>query len=328
MPLKDSFNRVVTDLRLSVTSACNYHCVYCRPKTETPAKELTWPEYLEIARLFIELGVRKIRITGGEPLMRGGIVDFVRNLSELSRRGADKVVTTLTTNGHFLAPIATDLKQAGLDRVTVSLDSLEACTFGHITGASAGLAPVLAGIRAAVRAGLSPVKVNCVLIRGINDDQIERFAEFARDEQAVVRFIEFMPLNGERAWNQDSVVPPADIIKRVSAVHPIRELPRDHSETARRFVFADGTGEIGIISSITNQFCKTCSRVRVTSDGKIRACLFGSFEHDLAGLLRAGASDAALKSMMTSALMMKEPGHRIGTESFATPGRSMLSIGG
>lgn len=328
MALIDSFNRVVTDLRLSITSACNYHCVYCRPSKDVPAGELTWPEYLHIARLFVELGVRKIRVTGGEPLLRKGIVAFIRDLSRLSSLVGENVEITLTTNGHFLAPLATELKQAGLDRATVSLDSLDDSAFARITGERDGLSKVLAGIRAAVSAGLTPLKVNSVLIRGINDDQVERFIEFARREHVIVRFIEFMPLNAGRSWTRESVVSATEIIGRVAALHPIRELAGRGCQTARRFAFQDGAGEIGVITSISDQFCKKCGRVRVTADGKIRACLFGAFEHNLIGLLRAKASDAALNSMIRSALMMKEAGHRIGTQSLTAPNRSMISIGG
>jgi GTP 3',8-cyclase len=331
--LRDSHGRAITDLRLSVTDRCNYRCLYCRTGTDgAQYSELPLADYARILRLFVSLGVEKIRLTGGEPLLRAGLVDLLREAASLSRafdpeRGPLDIA--LTTNGHLLAPMARDLRAAGLTRVTVSLDAMDPGTFGRMTRVPNGFERVRDGIRAAQDAGLGPVKVNCVLVRGINDHQIEAFAEFSRSEGVVVRFIEFMPLEEDRSWNRDSVVPLEEIVARLDAMQPLRSLAANHaSETARRYTFADGLGEIGIIAPVSHPFCGHCSRVRVTSDGKVRTCLFSQSEYDLAGRMRRGATDEELRDWLRGVVDRKEARHHIGEPGFLKPSRSMVHIGG
>jgi cyclic pyranopterin phosphate synthase len=235
----------------------------------------------------------------------------------------------MTTNGHLLDGLAAPLRAAGLRRVTVSMDAVDAATFERITRVPGSFSAVLAGIRAARAAGLEPLKINCVLLRGFNDDQMEGFAHFARREGVVVRFIEFMPLEEGRLWTPEIVVPLKEIVERIGRVLPLVELePREASETARRYGFEDGVGEIGIIAPVTQAFCGACSRVRLTSDGKIRTCLFSQVEHDLYGRLRAGASDAELAGYIIRTVQGKEPRHHIGEPGFLKPSRSMVHVGG
>jgi len=235
----------------------------------------------------------------------------------------------LTTNGHFLDELAAPLKGAGLNRVTVSMDAVDEPTFERITRVPGSYQAVLAGIRAARAAGLTPLKINCVLLRGFNDSQIEGFARFAREENVVVRFIEFMPLEEGRLWTPEIVVPLAEIVARIGRLLPLVKLPpREASETAQRYTFKDGVGEIGIIAPVSQAFCGACSRVRLTSDGKIRTCLFSQVEHDLYGRLRAGESDAELRTYIFRTVQGKEARHHIGEPEFLKPSRSMVHIGG
>lgn len=235
----------------------------------------------------------------------------------------------LTTNGHLLDGLAQPLKDAGLHRVTVSMDAVEEHTFERITRVPGSFKAVLRGVRAAKVAGLTPVKINCVLLRGFNDDQIEGFAEFARNEDVIVRFIEFMPLEEDRLWSPDVVVPLREIVERIGRVMPLVELPpNEASETARRYTFADGRGEIGIIAPVSQAFCGACSRIRLTSDGKIRTCLFSQIEHDLYGRMRAGCGDVELRDYITRTVFEKEARHHIGEPGFLKPSRSMVHIGG
>ena len=328
--LTDSHGRVVHDLRVSVTDSCNYKCIYCRTgEVGAQYSDLPIEDYLRLIRLFVSLGITKVRLTGGEPLLRHGLVDLVRELARLRTLAGDRVDVALTTNGHLLASLATPLKSAGLDRVTVSMDAVDAATFERITRVPGSFTKVLAGIRAAREAGLDPVKINCVLLRGFNDDQIEGFAHFARQENVVVRFIEFMPLEEGRLWTPEIVVPLAEIVARIGRILPLVALPpREPSETARRYGFEDGRGEIGIIAPVSQAFCGACSRVRLTSDGKIRTCLFSQTEHDLYGRLRAGESDANLRAYIHQVVQGKEARHHIGEPGFLKPSRSMVHIGG
>jgi cyclic pyranopterin phosphate synthase len=327
--LRDKFGRYITDLRLSVTDRCNYKCVYCRTGNEGALyADLPFSDYLQICRLFVARGIEKIRLTGGEPLLRKGLVDFVRDLSYLRTLSGQPLDIALTTNGHLLADLAEPLKQAGLTRVTVSMDAVEPKKFAAITRVNNGFENVLAGIRAAKKAGLEPVKVNCVLLRGFNDDQIPAFGKFARDEGVVLRFIEFMPLEEGRVWSPDVVVPLEEILERMQPFRPLREIEHGYSETARRYVFDDGIGEIGIIAPVSHPFCGHCSRVRVTSDGKIRTCLFSIFDHDLAARMRAGDSDQELGAFIDSVIAKKEARHHIGEPDFVPASRTMVHIGG
>lgn len=328
--LVDKFGRQITDLRLSVTDRCNYRCVYCRTGEEsfTPS-ELPMEDYLRIVRVFASLGIEKVRLTGGEPLLRRGLVDLVRELAGLRTAAGEPLDLAITTNGHLLASLAKPLRNAGLSRITVSMDAVEAETFARITRVPGSFAHVLRGVRAAREAGLGPVKVNCVVLRGWNDDQIVPFAEFARAEDVIVRFIEFMPLEEDRIWAPDTVVPLPEVLDRLRAYRPLVALPANApGETARRYTFDDGVGEIGVIAPVSQAFCGACSRVRVTSDGKIRTCLFSHFDHDLHRVLRRGGSDEHMAAFIEATIAKKEARHHIGEVGFLQPGRTMVHIGG
>jgi cyclic pyranopterin phosphate synthase len=329
-PLTDSHGRVIHDLRVSITDRCNYKCVYCRTGEAGPQyPELAIEEYLRLIGLFVGLGITKVRLTGGEPLLRREIVDMVKELSRLRTLDGDPLDLALTTNGHLLESLARPLKEAGLNRVTVSMDAVDATIFERITRVPRSFPVVLKGIRAAREAGLTPLKINCVLLRGFNDDQIEGFARFAREEDVVVRFIEFMPLEEGRLWSPQIVVTLREIVDRIGRSMPLVELPpREASETARRYTFSDGVGEIGIIAPVSQAFCGACSRVRLTSDGKVRTCLFSQVEHDLYGRLRSGAGDEELRAYIIRTVQEKEARHHIGEPGFLKPSRSMVHIGG
>ncbi len=328
--LVDRFGRRITDLRVSVTDRCNYKCVYCRTGEDGSGfAELPMGDYLRLIRVFVGLGIEKVRLTGGEPLLRTGLVELVRELAGLRTVRGERLDIAITTNGHLLAALAGPLRDAGLSRVTVSMDAVEPETFARMTRVPGSFAKVLAGVRAAQRVGLGPVKVNCVLLRGFNDDQIVPFARFAREEGVIVRFIEFMPLEEGRVWAPDIVVPMDELVERLEACMPLVALPANSpGETARRFTFADGVGEIGIIAPVSQAFCGACSRVRLTSDGKIRTCLFSHFDHDLHGVMRAGGSDGELAGFIERTIEKKEARHHIGEAGFVQPGRSMVHIGG
>jgi GTP 3',8-cyclase len=341
--LRDSHGRAITDLRISVTDRCNYRCVYCRTGNEgAQFTELAIEVYLRMIRVFVRLGIEKVRLTGGEPLLRSGLVEMVQELAQMRTAYTDDGVElppgdpeakpldiALTTNGHLLEGLAAPLKAAGLNRVTVSMDAVDPETFTRITRVPRSFDHVLAGIRAARDVGLGPVKVNCVLLRGFNDSQIEEFAELSRREKVIVRFIEWMPLEEDRSWKRDTVVTLEEIVERLNAVRPLVELsPKALSETARRFTFDDGIGEIGIIAPVSHPFCGHCSRVRLTSDGKIRTCLFSQSDHDLYGRLRRGESDEDLQEYIRRVMWRKEARHHIGEPDFQKPSRNMVRIGG
>lgn len=328
--LTDSYGRVIHDLRVSITDRCNYKCIYCRTgEFGAQYPELAIDEYLRLIGLFVDLGITKVRLTGGEPLLRRSLLDLIRELAGLQTLSGAPLDLAVTTNGHLLEGLASPLKAAGLNRVTVSMDAVDAAVFERITRVPGSFATVLKGIRAARSAGLTPLKINCVLLRGFNDDQIEAFARFAREEDVVVRYIEFMPLEEGRLWTPDIVVPLREIVERIGRELPLVELPpRDPGETARRYTFSDGVGEIGIIAPVSQAFCGACSRVRLTSDGKIRTCLFSQVEHDLYGRMRAGASDGELRDYIFRTVQGKEARHHIGEPGFLKPTRSMVHIGG
>jgi cyclic pyranopterin phosphate synthase len=328
--LIDRFGRQITDLRVSVTDRCNYRCIYCRTGNDgAQFAELPMAHYLRLIRAFVSLGIEKIRLTGGEPLLRNGLVDLVRELAALRSVSGRPLDIAITTNGHLLASLAQPLADAGLSRVTVSMDAVEPETFARITRVPGSFAKVLAGVRAAQAAGLGPVKINCVLLRGFNDDQIVPFARFAREEGVIVRFIEFMPLEEDRIWAPDTVIPMDELLARLNTYMPTAPLPAtSHGETARRYSFEDGLGEIGIIAPVSQAFCGACSRVRLTSDGKIRTCLFSHFDHDLYGVLCRGGSDEDLAQFIERTIAKKEARHHIGEPGFLQPSRSMVHIGG
>jgi len=326
----DSHGRVIHDLRVSITDRCNYKCVYCRTgEFGAQYPELSIEDYLRLIKLFVGLGIEKVRLTGGEPLLRSGLIELIEELAKLRSLTGNPLDLALTTNGHLLDKLASPLKAAGLQRVTVSMDAVDAPTFERITRVPGSFKKVVAGVRAARDAGLTPLKINCVLLRGFNDGEIEGFARFAREEDVVVRFIEFMPLEEGRLWTPEIVVPLAEIIARISREMPLVPLPpREASETARRYTFPDGVGEIGIIAPVSQAFCGACSRVRLTSDGKIRTCLFSQVEHDLYGRLRAGENEEALSDYIVQTIYGKEARHHIGEPGFLKPSRSMVHIGG
>ena len=329
--LRDGHGRLITDLRLSVTDRCNYRCVYCRTGNDgAQFAELPLEEYARLLRIFVSLGIEKVRLTGGEPLLRAGLLDLIREVATLkSEFTPEPIDIALTTNGHLLAPMAQDLKDAGLSRITISMDAVDPETFTRITRVPGSFERVQAGIRAAQATGLGPIKINCVLLRGFNDEQIEAFAEFSRRENVIVRFIEFMPLEEDRSWTPETVVPMTEIVERLNKVRPLVALPANNpSETARRFTFDDGVGEIGIIAPVSQPFCGHCSRVRLTSDGKVRTCLFSQFDHDLIGPMRRGASDDELRERIRGIIEKKEARHHIGEPEFLKPSRSMVHIGG
>ena len=328
--LRDSHGRVITDLRVSITDRCNYKCVYCRTgEVGAQYAELKTEEYLRLIRLFVSLGIEKVRLTGGEPLLRRDLTEMVRELAGWRTPSGEPLDIAITTNGHLLEDLAAPLKAAGLSRVTVSMDAVDQGTFERVTRVPGSFPAVVRGIRAAQDAGLGPVKVNCVLLRGFNDDQVEGFGRFAREQNVIVRFIEFMPLEEGRLWNLDMVVPLTEIVDRLGTVFPLKRLtPNAASETARRYGFTDGIGEIGIIAPVTQAFCGACSRVRLTSDGKIRTCLFSQEDHDLYGQMYAGATDINLQEYILRIIQKKEARHHIGESGFLKPSRSMVHIGG
>jgi cyclic pyranopterin phosphate synthase len=328
-PLVDPYGRVHSDLRLSVTDRCNFRCTYCMPEDEgmtfAPSSELLRVEEIaRVAGIARDLGVTSVRITGGEPLVRRGIVDIVEALGRLGF-----VDLSLTTNGSSLARLAAPLAAAGLQRVNVSCDSLRTDTFAAIRRRG-HLETVLRAMDAAEAAGLTPLKVNVVLVPGENDDEVLDFARFARTTGRIVRFIEFMPLDADQRWRRDLVVSGAAVMARIAAVYPLEQLAADEDDPApaTRYAFRDGIGEIGFISSVTDAFCGTCNRLRLTPDGAVRNCLFSDEELSVRDVMRAGGSDAAVERVLRQSVWGKLPGHGINDPGFLHPTRSMSRIGG
>ena len=352
--LQDTHNRIIGDLRISITDRCNFKCVYCLPETEEAAKRflpastetaepvsqtvkkplypwkprsqiLNYEEIIQIVRVASQLGVNKIRITGGEPLLRQNVdwliaqIASIRTIRDLS----------LTTNGTNFKRLAKRLKLSGLDRVTISLDSLDRANFKKITGYD-GLANVLESIRLAKSLDLSPVKINAVIIRGLNDQEIPQLAQFAIDEQIIMRFIEFMPLDSQHVWRRSHVVSAAEIEKLLHSLYHLTPLPSNHlSETSTRWSLGQGKAEIGIIAPVTQPFCGNCNRIRLTADGKIRTCLFSHNEHDLKSILRHNSySNETLTDRLKQIVLRKEKGHRINQPDYVQPERTMSLIGG
>jgi cyclic pyranopterin phosphate synthase len=330
VPLIDPFARRVRDLRLSVTDRCNFRCTYCMPEEGMawlPRSEvLTYEELARVARVCVEhFGFDGIRVTGGEPTVRAHLPRLFEMLAPL---GVD---LAMTTNGVRLPELAHDLAAAGLQRVNVSLDTLRPETFRALTRRDE-LDRVLAGIDAALDAGLAPVKVNCVVIRGVNDDEVVDLAAFGRERGVGVRFIEFMPLDAPGEWTMDQVVPGSEILERIDAVFPLAEPDSarhgPHVEPAARVHYRDGRGDVGVIASVTEPFCESCDRVRITAEGKFRTCLFALEETDLRAFMRGGRSDQELAAAIEQAVGSKWAGHRIGQVTFVRPPRSMSQIGG
>ena len=327
--LKDTFGRTIDDLRISLTDRCNFRCIYCMPAEGLPwlprREILTYEEILHLARIFIGLGIHTIRLTGGEPLMRQDVEVLIAGLVRLDAT----LDLSMTTNGFFLVEKVQRLADAGLKRINVSLDSLRPERFERMVRRDGQLvSKILAGIRLAREAGLNPIKLNCVIMRGYNDDEIADFARLGREQDVQVRFIEYMPLDAQGRWTMDTVVPGAEIHARVHAAYPLRSEQGNGSEPATVHHFADGRGSIGIIASVSQPFCDSCNRVRITADGHLRTCLFSLTEHDLKGLLRSGASDEDLADFIIATVWKKEAGHKINQSDFVKPDRSMSAIGG
>ena len=347
--LRDARNRIIRDLRVSLTDRCNFRCFYCLPNGEPPLarKEtiLTFEEIEYICDIFVSLGIEKIRLTGGEPLLRKDIETLIEKLARLKVRSPKSKVQghskidfddsrllkdlALTTNGHSFPRRAEGLKRAGLDRVTISLDSLRRERFKEITGVDA-LENVLDSIETAKRVGLTPVKINAVLVRGRNDDEIVDFAGFAREYDVKMRFIEFMPLDAGHGWNRNQIVPAKEIREAINAVFPLELKEKSRgTETAWRYRFADGAkGEIGIVAPVTEMFCGACSRIRLTADGQIRTCLFSTVEHNLRDVVRNGTTRAEIIEFIQAVVLKKEARHTINDAEFAPASRSMSFIGG
>ena len=327
MTLHDKFGRQITDLRISVTDRCNFRCVYCRSADPENYREheqiLSWGELGRLARIFVNLGIEKMRITGGEPLVRDGAEGYIRKLHEL---GVADI--SMTTNGHLLSERVPSLIAAGLDRINISLDSLDPIKFEKITRTRT-YDSVMRGIDAVQASPLAPAKINAVLVRGFNEDEVEAFAAFARDRGVIMRFIEFMPLDADRHWSRELMVPAEEVYRRIHAQWPLVQIPHAKSETARKYKFADGApGEIGLIAPVTQPFCGHCSRIRLTADGKVRTCLFSKDDHDLRALLRNGATDHDIEERIRAMVIEKEAGHRINEPGFQPPSRTMVFIGG
>jgi len=326
--LVDGHGRTIGDVRVSVTDRCNFRCQYCMPAEGLPWLEredvLRFEEIERLVALLSQMGVADVRLTGGEPLVRrefpvlAGMLARVEGVRDLS----------VTTNGYLLERDAEALAAAGVKRVNVSIDSLQRDRFYEMTRRDS-LPQVLAGLEAAAaQPQLRPIKVNAVALRGFTEQEAVPFARFARERDFEVRFIEFMPLDGDQAWTEDQVLTGEELREIIHAVHPLEELPREQSATARRFRFADGAGEIGFINPVSDPFCSDCNRIRLTADGKLRTCLFSLHETDLREPLRSGASDDDIEQIVRDAVWRKELKHRVGEKGFRQPVRSMSAIGG
>jgi cyclic pyranopterin phosphate synthase len=346
--LIDSHGRVLRDLRVSITDRCNFRCLYCLPESEAaqnfyrghwahmpnsaPIVQqwvpklniLRFEEIERVVRLVAGLGINKIRLTGGEPLLRHDVPDLVARIAPIP--GIDDLA--MTTNGFLFAARARALREAGLRRVSFSMDSLDRDNFKKITGRD-GLAEVLGAIQLAQELGFQPVKVNAVIIRGINDHEIEALAAFALEHELGLRFIEFMPLDSARAWQKEMVVTGREILQRIQQRFELQPAPSENpSSTSKRWKFARGGGEVGMISPVSEPFCGHCNRIRLTADGKIRTCLFSVTEHDLRSLLRSQASDESIADWLKKLVLGKEARHHIGEPDFVPASRSMSCIGG
>ncbi|HET9164239.1 MAG TPA: GTP 3',8-cyclase MoaA [Solirubrobacterales bacterium] len=326
--LRDGHGRTISDLRVSVTDRCNFRCQYCMPAEGVPWVDheeiLRFEEIERLVRVFVGLGIEDVRLTGGEPLVRRGFPSLVAMLAAIE--GIRDL--SLTTNGYLLERHAEALVRAGIGRVNVSIDSLQRDRFFQLTRRDA-LDQVLRGLETiAAYPQVWPVKVNAIAMRGFTEAEVERFCHFARSTSLQVRFIEFMPLDADRAWRPESVLAGEELRGMIEALHPLRELPREPAATARVFRFADGRGEIGFVNPVSEPFCADCNRVRLTSEGKMRTCLFSLHETDLRGPLREGASDAELESLIRAAVWRKELKHRVNEPGFRQPARTMSAIGG
>jgi cyclic pyranopterin phosphate synthase len=327
-PLVDGHGRTIGDVRISVTDRCNFRCQYCMPAEGLPWLDrsalLSYEEIERIVRLLASMGVHDVRLTGGEPLVRRELWRLVEALSAIE----DVHDLSLTTNGYLLERQVEDLVRAGLRRVNVSLDALAPDRFFQLTRRDS-LQQVLDGLEAAQRhPELRPIKVNVVALKDFTEDEVLRFAEFARQNPYEVRFIEFMPLDADHWWMREKVLPNADIVAMIDAVFPLEAVGRERHGTARRYRFADGTGEMGFISPVTEPFCGDCNRIRITAEGELRTCLFSMTETDLREPLRSRASDAELEELIRDAVWRKELKHHVNDPGFVQPKRTMSRIGG
>ena len=339
MDLIDSFGRTIRDLRISVTDRCNFRCTYCMPeegmKWLPRADVLSFEEIVRLSAIFVErFEVDGLRLTGGEPTVRAHLPVLVRKLAALrvpthskSPLAGNKPDISLTTNGATFRLVAHDLKDAGLDRVNISLDTLQRERFLQMTRRDE-LERVLDGVEAAKQAGFAPVKINTVVERGVNDDEIIALATYGREHQVEVRFIEFMPLDASGAWMNNKVVSQDEIVAAITEVYPLEQVPARGAAPADRWRYLDGRGMIGVIPTITKPFCADCDRVRLTADGQFRTCLFATSEFDLLKLMRAGASDDDVAAEIQRAVGLKWAGHQINQVNFIRPSRSMSQIGG
>ncbi|MCM2288022.1 MAG: GTP 3',8-cyclase MoaA [Sulfuritalea sp.] len=330
----DLRNRRVRDLRISVTDRCNFRCVYCMPKEVFDddydflprSKLLSFEEIMRVARVFVEQGVEKIRLTGGEPLLRKHIENLIEQLAKLP------VELTLTTNGSLLRKKARALRDAGLHRVTVSLDGIDDAVFKRMNDVDYAVGDVLDGIAAAAEVGLAPIKVNCVVKRGANDDQILPLARHFRGSGHILRFIEYMDVGSSNGWRMDEVVPSAEVVARINGEFPLQVVDANYpGEVAERWRYADGGGEIGVISSVTQAFCSTCTRIRLSTEGQLYTCLFAQSGHDLRALLRHGAGDEALRREIAAVWRGRDDRYsEIRTAATVLPGNrvEMSYIGG
>jgi len=326
--LVDTQGRVVRDLRISVTDRCNLRCVYCMPAEGMPwlpkDELLSYEEITRFARVCLEHGVNGIRLTGGEPTVRADLPALVRMLNAL-RPDLD---LSITTNGLKLTAMAAELRDAGLKRVNVSLDTLDRARF-HAIARRDRLPEVLAGLAAARSVGLAPIKINAVLMRGVNEDEAVPLARWAREEGFELRFIEWMPLDFQHGWSREKLVPAAEILEQLHAEFPLEVAPgEDPSAPATVYRYLDGRGRVGVIASVTRPFCGHCDRIRLTADGQIRTCLFSLKEYDFRTAMRNGSSDETIADLLRAAVWRKEPGHLINSPFFQQPERGMSAIGG
>jgi cyclic pyranopterin phosphate synthase len=327
-PLIDGHGRAIGDVRISVTDRCNFRCQYCMPAEGLPWLErsalLTYEEIERLVRLLASMGVHDVRLTGGEPLVRRELWRLVEALSAIP----EVEDLSLTTNGYLLTRQVEKLVAAGLKRINVSLDSLAPDRFFQLTRRDS-LAQVLEGLEAAqAHPELRPIKVNVVALKDFTEDEVLRFAEFARQNPYEVRFIEFMPLDADRAWTREKVLPNAEIVRMIDEVYPLEAVGRERHGTARRYRFRDGTGEMGFISPVTQPFCGDCNRIRLTAEGELRTCLFSMTETDLRDPIRAGATDGELEELIRDAVWRKELKHHVNDPGFVQPPRTMSQIGG
>ena len=327
--LRDSFGRTITNLRISVTDRCNFRCRYCMPEEGMiwmkKRELLTYEEIEHLVGIFAKLGITKVRLTGGEPLLRRDLHLLIKMISDIP--GINDLA--LTTNGYLLVEQAKKLVDAGLNRINISLDSLNHTKFNIITRRNY-FDKVWKGIETAEAIGINPIKINVVLIRGINDDEILNFAKLARKRSLIIRFIEFMPIGADDNWSNDKVIKSEEIIEIMESGLDMKLVHIDNGQTqaAEEFMFEDGVGIIGFISSVSQPFCSQCNRVRITSDGKLRTCLFSNKETDLKRLIRENATDDDIKCVLLDRVWNKEAGHLINRSGFVKPLRTMSQIGG